>query len=132
MYMLDTNICVFLINNKSPALAKRIADVPFEEVSISSITQSELAYGVAKSQHTAKNALALARFLSTLTVLAFDAEAAEAYGEIRAALERKGTVIGQFDMLIAAHAKAKGFRIVTNNTSEFMRVDGLVVEDWTK
>jgi len=130
MYMLDTNICVFLINNKSQELAKRITDVPLDEIYVSAITQSELQYGVSKSQHTAKNTQALAKFLSTVTVIDYDTKAAETYGEIRAVLERKGQVIGPLDMLIAAHAKSMGFIIVTNNMSEFGRIDGLVVEDW--
>ena len=129
--MLDTNTCIFLINKKSPELAQKITDIPFEEVCVSTITQSELEYGVSKSQHKAKNAQALAKYLSTVTVLEYDTKAAEVYGEIRADLERKGQVIGQLDMLIAAHAKSAGLIIVTNNVREFGRVDGLVVEDWT-
>ena len=131
MYMLDTNICIFLINSKSPELARKITDIPFDEVCVSTITQSELEYGVSKSQNKKKNAQALVKFLSTVTVLDYDTKAAEVYGEIRADLERKGQVIGQLDMLIAAHAKSEELVIVTNNVREFGRVDGLVLEDWT-
>ena len=131
MYMLDTNTCIYLINHKSPELAKKIADTPYKDICVSTISQSELAYGVSKSRHKAKNAQALAVFLSTVTVLDYDTGAAEAYGEIRADLEQKGQVIGSLDMLIAGHAKSNGCIIVTNNVSEFARVDGLVVEDWT-
>ena len=130
MYMLDTNICVYLINKKNPELAGRIADVPSEQICISTITQAELALGVAKSQNPAKNAAALTKFLSAINVLPFDSEASEQYGEIRAELEKRGEVIGNMDMLIAAHAKSKGFVIVTNNVREFERVEGLNLENW--
>ena len=98
---------------------------------VSTITQSELEYGVSKSQQKAKHAQALAKFLSTVNVLDFDTKAAEVYGEIRVDLELKGKPIGPFDMLIAGHAKSAGLTIVTNNVREFGRVDGLVVEDWS-
>ena len=131
MYMLDTNTCIFLINNKSEELARKITDAAIDEICVSTITQSELEYGVSKSQHKVKNAQALAKFLSTVTVLDYDTKAAEVYGEIRADLERKGKPIGPLDMLIAGHAKSAGKTIVTNNVREFGHVDGLVVEDWT-
>ena len=131
MYVLDTNICIFLINSKLPELAKRITDSPIEQICISAITQAELEYGVAKSKNVAKNAAALTKFLSTMNVLSFDSEASEVYGKIRASLEGKGKVIGNMDMLIAAHAKSIGGTVVTNNTDEFRRIDGLKVEDWT-
>ena len=130
MFMLDTNICIYLINSKSPKLAKRIAETPVEEICVSAITQSELEYGVFRSQQTAKNAQALAKFLSTINVIDYDTKAAETYGHIRADLERKGIVIGNMDLLIAAHAESKGYTIVTNNIGEFIRVAGLKVENW--
>ena len=130
MYMLDTTICVYLINKKHLGLAQKIAEVPIEKICISTITQAELEFGVAKSQNSAKNAQALMKFLSTISVIDFDTQAAETYGEIRADLQRKGSVIGHMDMLIAAHAKSKGFVIVTNNVREFERVEGLVLENW--
>jgi len=131
MYMLDTNICIFLIKNKSLELAKKIASVPENQIFISTIVQSELEYGVAKSQNITQNALALMKFLSTMSVIPFDCAASEEYGKIRADLERKGKPIGNMDMLIAAHAKAAGLVCVTNNVKEFGRVEGLAVEDWT-
>ena len=115
MYMLDTDICIYIINKKSTELAKKIANVPVENICISTITQAELEYGVSKSQHPAKNAQALAKFLSILSVVNFDDSVAQTYGEVRAILERKGTVIGNMDMLIAGHAKSKGYTLVTNN-----------------
>lgn len=88
-------------------------------------------HGIEKSQAVEKNRLALALFLSPIQILPFDAEAAEAYGKIRADLEKRGTPIGPMDMLIAGHAKAEKLILVTNNTREFNRVNDLVVEDWT-
>ena len=88
-------------------------------------------YGVDKSQAVQKNLLALSLFLSPITVLGFDQAAAEAYGQIRADLEKKGTPIGPMDQLIAGHAKAAGLILVTNNTREFKRVPSLLLEDWT-
>jgi len=105
----------------------RIADV-----GISSITLSELEYGVAKSQKPQQNKLALAEFLAPIEILPYDDMAAEQYGEIRALLEKKGTPIGSLDMLIAAHALSLNSILVTNNESEFRRVPGLIVENWTK
>ena len=130
MYMLDTNICIYLINNKDPNLAKKIARVPVDEICISTISLAELEYGVSKSQQTAKNAQALAKFLSILSVVDFDDSAAQVYGEVRANLECNGTVIGDMDMLIAGHAKSKGYILVTNNEQEFKRVEGLIIENW--
>jgi tRNA(fMet)-specific endonuclease VapC len=130
--MLDTNICIYLINKKPIDLAQKIAETANDTMYISTITQAELEFGVAKSQNKAKNAQALAKFLSVVNVIDFDTNAAEAYGEIRAALQIKGNLIGYMDMLIAAHAKSKGFTVITNNIREFTRVDGLAVEDWTK
>ena len=101
-----------------------------EDICISSITYAELVYGVEKSQAKEKNRIALMLLLSEIEILPYDDLAAQTYGVIRADLERKGTPIGPMDLLIAAHAKAKGFTIVTNNVREFERVEGLAVEDW--
>ena len=131
MYMLDTNICIYLINEKSEDLALKIATIPNEQICISAITHAELEFGVAKSQRPDKNIRALTKFLATITVLPFDSKASEQYGIIRASLERVGQVIGQMDMLIAAHAKSNNFTVVTNNVKEFERVHNLKIEDWT-
>jgi tRNA(fMet)-specific endonuclease VapC len=87
-------------------------------------------HGVEKSQAVDKNRLAISLFLSPITILDFDDKAAGEYGRVRAALERKGTPIGPLDMLIAGHAKSEGLILVTNNTREFKRVNGLALEDW--
>ena len=130
MYMLDTNICIYLINNKFPELARRIDEIPIDSICISAITQAELELGVFKSQNQAKNAQALVKFLSVINVVDFDTKAAAAYGEIRADLERKGSPIGHMDMLIAAHALSQGYTIITNNLRKFERVEGLELENW--
>ena len=99
---------------------------------ISSVTYGELMHGVEKSMAPEKNRLAISLFLSPIAVLDFSAKAAEEYGKIRAELERKGMPIGPMDLLIAAHAKAEGLTLVTNNTREFCRVENLPVEDWAQ
>ena len=89
-------------------------------------------HGVEKSQAVERNRVAIMLFLSSISILPFDNDAAEEYAKVRADLERTGTPIGPMDMLIAGHAKSKGVILVTNNTKEFFRVEDLGVEDWTK
>ena len=131
-YMLDTNICIYIIKHKPELAIKRFLEHDPDDICISSITYAELMYGVEKSQAVEKNRLAMSLFLSPITVVDFDGYAAEEYGRIRAELEKMGTPIGPMDMLIAGHAKSEGLILVTNNTREFNRVDNLVIEDWTK
>ena len=100
------------------------------EIGISSIVLSELRYGVAKSQNRENNIKRLNAFLMPFKVLSYDYSAAKVYGDIRAALEKKGTPIGREDLLIAAHAISEGVPIVTNNEKEFLRVPQLKVENW--
>ena len=131
-YMLDTNICIYVIKHKPKQVIHRFLEHDPEELCISSITYAELMHGVEKSQAVEKNHAAMTLFLSPITILEFGDKAAEEYGAIRADLERKGTPIGPMDMLIAGHARSEGLTLVTNNTREFFRVKGLDVEDWTK
>ena len=131
-YMLDTNICIFIIKHKPEAVIRKFVLHDPDEICISAVTYAELIYGVEKSQAVEKNRLALSLFLSPITVLEFDSRASEKYGIIRAELEKKGTQIGPVDMLIAGHAKAEKLILVTNNTREFIRVEGLEIEDWTQ
>ena len=107
-------------------------NIDFKEICISSITLSELEYGVAKSMHSEKNQKALDAFVYNFSILPFDSDAAHEYGKIRANLEKIGSPIGGMDMLIAAHAKSQKLILVTNNTKEFIRVNGLNIEDWKK
>ncbi|MBP5264784.1 MAG: type II toxin-antitoxin system VapC family toxin [Lachnospiraceae bacterium] len=129
-YMLDTNTCIFAIK-KNQHVLERILSSSEGELCISSITYAELSHGVEKSSCPEKNRLALILFLTAIQVLPFDAEAAEEYGTIRASLEKQGTPIGPMDLLIAAHAKARGLVVVTNNVREFSRVNNLQLEDWS-
>lgn len=130
-YMLDTNICIYTIKNKPTAVIKNFLNHDPDEMCISTITYAELMHGIEKSQAKEKNRIAMALFLSPIRILEFDSYAAEGYGKIRADLEKKGTPIGPMDMLIAAHARSESLKLITNNTREFFRVEGLDVEDWT-
>ena len=131
-YMLDTNICIYLIKNKPECVLKRLKEHGYSEICISSVTYAELVHGVEKSQAVEKNRLALAILLANIEIMNFDTLAAEEYGKIRADLEKAGTPIGPMDMMIAGHAKSLGYTIVTNNTKEFMRVSGLLIENWAE
>lgn len=131
-YMLDTNICIYAIKNKPPEVIRNFLRHNPDDICVSAITYAELTHGVEKSMAVEKNRIAITLFLSPISILEFDSSAAEEYGRIRADLEKKGTPIGPMDMLIAAHAKAEGLVLVTNNTREFARVEELEVEDWTK
>ncbi len=128
--MLDTNICIYIIKRQPPQVLKRLVACNVSDVCVSTITISELAYGISKSVDPQKNRDALSGFLVPLEILAFDDDAAFHYGEIRAHLEKKGKSIGAMDMLIAAHARSLGLTLVTNNAKEFRRVPGLSVENW--
>ena len=129
-YLLDTNICIFVMKGRGAALADRF-DAEAERLCLSSVTLAELTYGVGKSTARAQNAAALQAFIARLAVLDFDAQAAADYGDLRSALERQGRVIGPYDMMIAAHARIRGLVVVTNNRREFDRIDGLLIEDWS-
>ena len=131
-YMLDTNICIYVIKHRPPEAISNFLKHDPEDMCISSITYGELMHGVEKSQAVERNRAAVTLFLSSVSVLSFDDRAAEEYGKVRADLERKGTPIGPMDMLIAGHARSEGLTLVTNNTREFLRVENLAVEDWTK
>ncbi len=130
-YMLDTNICIYVIKHKPDTVIKKFLSYDPEELCISAITYAELMHGIEKSMAVERNRIAMSLFLSPITILEFDGQAAEEYGRIRAELEKKGMPIGPMDTLIAGHAKSRGLILVTNNTREFNRVAGLTVEDWT-
>ena len=129
-YMLDTDIIVYAKNRRPESVFTRLRKCRPEDVCISAVTMAELEYGVCKSSRPEQNRLALLMFLSGIEVLPFDSEAAREYGNIREDLSRKGTIIGGNDLLIAAHARARGLTLVTNNMREFERVEGLRVENW--
>ncbi len=130
--MLDTNICIYIIKQKPPMVIERFRKTAVSEIGISSITLSELMYGVSKSKHPGQNQIALAGFAAPLEISPYGDEAARFYGDLRAHLETKGTPIGSLDMLIAAHALSLKCILVTHNTREFSRVPNLMIEDWTE
>jgi len=129
-YLLDTNICIYIIKRRPKEVLRRFREVETGDIGISSVTLSELYFGAAKSAFPKENRLALESFVMPLGIQAYDAPAAAAYGEVRADLERKGTPIGSMDLLIAAHAISLRAVLVTNNTREFRRVRGLSVDNW--
>ena len=131
-FLLDTNICIYLINKKDVGLLRKIQRYRNDEIAISTITIAELEYGVSKSSKTHQNRLALSTFLIPFSALDFDQEAATEYGIIRTWLEANGKRVGPMDMLIAAQARSKGLILVTNNEKEFAQVPGLEVENWIK
>lgn len=128
--LLDTNICIYIARDRPAGLAARFAATPTDTLAISLITWGELCFGAMKSQQSALAMNLLERFASRVPVLALDQDVGVHYGEIRAQLERAGTPIGNNDLWIAAHARALGMRLITNNAREFERVPGLVVERW--
>lgn len=130
-YMLDTNICIYVIKNKPAKVLKKFAQIDTNDICISSITSSELWYGVYKSSSFERNAIALEEFLSPLTILEYDENDSKIYGKVRANLENKGNIIGSMDLLISAHALSKNLILVSNNLKEFRRVQGLKLENWS-
>lgn len=131
-FLLDTDICIYIIKRKPQQIAQRFNTLQPSDVGISAITVAELEYGAQKSQKPEQNRAALQQFLIPLEILVFDPQAAQAYGTIRADLERKGQVIGSLDMLIAAQAQSQGIILVTNNVREFSRIPNLRVENWVE
>jgi len=130
-YILDTNICIYIINKKPAKVLRRFERYPVYEFGISSITHAELQYGVEKSENKNTNQAALDEFLLPLTILPFQGKRlVSRYGEIRTAQESKGQTIGPLDMLIAAHALSLDLTIISNNIKEFSRVPNLKCENW--
>ncbi|MCL1893957.1 MAG: type II toxin-antitoxin system VapC family toxin [Holophagaceae bacterium] len=130
-YSLDTNTCIFHLNQVADILTDRLKAMPADEVLIPSMVVAELLYGAEKSKKHKSNLETIALFLSPYRIISFDQQAARAYALIRTELERKGQIIGPNDMVIAATALAHNTILVTNNTKEFSRIDNLKIEDWT-
>ncbi len=131
-YLLDTNICVFVIRGKSPLVLHRFRQQLPDELGVSTVTLAELRFGADKSKDPIKNHAALNSFLAPIQVLTFDVECADYYGKVRSDLEKRGVPIGPLDTMIAAQSLRLNVPLVTNNTSEFSRVPGLRLEDWSK
>jgi len=129
--LLDTDICIYAINRKRPAVLARIRDYRIGMVGISSITYAELRFGVENSGRVEENLDRLERFLLPLEIVPFDTEAGRQYGRLRTELKHAGCPIGSNDLLIAAHALSLDVTLVTNNVREFTRISGLHVEQWS-
>jgi len=132
MYLLDTNICIYLINKKPVHIVERIKELQPHQIKLSAVSLGELEYGVSKSMYREKNRNALLHFASAFDILPFNDSDAEVYGILRAGLERNGCVIGPYDMQIAAQAFTRDLILVTNNISEFNRIPGLRLENWAE
>jgi tRNA(fMet)-specific endonuclease VapC len=128
-YLLDTDICIYVINERPPRVVEAFLAHADAGLGISAVTAAELYYGVARTG-SQRNLKALRQFLAPLEIAPFDAAAAELFGSMRAWLNSQGTPIGPYDTQIAAHAMALGVTLVTNNTREFARVPGLRIENW--
>jgi len=131
-YLLDTNICIYIIKKKPAEVFEKFKNLTIGDVGISSITLAELQYGIEKSSNSDKNREALEKFLTPIEIIDYDYDATVEYGKIRVELEKKGIPIGSLDMLIASHAKSLDVILVTNNVREFQRISGLRIENWTK
>ena len=131
-YMLDTNICIFMLRNKiTSKLQEKLLNISLSEISVSVITAAELELGVKKSLDPLRAETKLQHFLAPLNIIPFNSNDTFIYAEVRAELERKGTPIGPLDTFIASHALSRKLTLVTNNIKEFSRVSSLKTEDWT-
>jgi tRNA(fMet)-specific endonuclease VapC len=128
-YLLDTDICIYLINERPKGVLARFRQREIGDIGVSTVTVSELAYGVARTE-SARNRAALDAFLLPLEIVSYDLSAALCYGAVRADLAKRGRPIGPLDTQIAAHALSLSVTLVTNNVREFSRVKGLSVETW--
>lgn len=131
-YMLDTNICIYIKKNKPVEVLEKFRTLSIGDAVISQITWGELQYGAYKSQHTQKVLQELKELGRLIPVLPLSNDAAEYYGQIRNMLARQDQIIGTNDLWIAAHARASDLILVTNNTQEFCRVEGLRLENWVQ
>ena len=131
-YLLDTNICIYIIKKKPSAVLKRLQSKQPGQIALSTITLAELEYGIARSRYPDRNRIALLEFLFPFVILDFDQRACLDYGRIRASLEAKGRPIGPMDLLLAAQAKSRNLILVTNNEREFKRIKGLRIENWVR
>ena len=131
LFMLDTDTCSSIMKRSHPLVLKRLQAVAIDDVCMSVVSRAELLYGVEVSPRRAQDAAALAAFLPYVEALPLDEDAALHYAEVRSDLKRRGVLIGANGLFIAAHARALGLTLVTNNTDEFRRVSGLAIENWT-
>ena len=132
MYLLDTNICIYILKQKPVKVLTTLKGISENKIFISSITQAELHYGVEKSRFIDKNRAALMEFLSIFTEISFSDYDAVAFGQIKVSLQKRGLIIGPYDLLIAAQAKSRNMILVTNNVKEFNRIENLQIENWAE
>lgn len=130
IYLLDTDICIYIINKKPATVHQRLRKISIDLIHISVITHAELLYGVEKSTHHTKNTTLLSDFLAHVSILPWTSEVATTYAQLRASLEKKGTPIGNLDMMIAAHALSLKAKLITNNQKHFEKVPHLKFETW--
>jgi len=130
MYLLDTNACICIIKNSSQLLVNKLKQTNCNIIKLCSVVKAELIYGAYHSGYVKKNINLLCNFFSPFECLPFDDDCAEEYGKIRSDLSSRGLLIGPNDLMIAATAKANNLTVITHNTNEFNRVNGLLVEDW--
>ena len=130
-YMLDTNICIYIIKEKPNKVLERFQSLEIGDICISVITFAELEYGIEKSKYPIQNQTALTSFLAPIEILPFGQKAAIEYAKIRANLEEQGNIIGAYDLMIGAHAKENSLTLVTNNQKEFNRISKLKLDNWT-
>ena len=130
-YLLDTNTASYIIKGNIPAVRRRLLKIPMAQIAISTVTEGELRYGVARRVGATRLQTVVDEFLLRVTILPWDSEAAQQYGQLRATLEREGQLMGSLDTMIGAHALALGLILVTNDRA-FARIKKLKVEDWTK
>lgn len=131
-YLLDTNICIYIINKKPSKVVEKFKKFKLEDIGISSVSVAELTYGIYKSKYYEDNKKALAHFLSPFEVVSFDLEAANVFGKIRTIMEKKGNPIGPMDFLIASIALNRQLTLITNNVREFSKVPGLKTINWAE
>ena len=130
MYLFDTNVCIRLLNNSSPALTERFRNCNSNDIALCSVVKAELLYGAYHSRAVANNLRTLERFFVPLRALPFDDHCVHHLGQIRHVLASSGSLIGPYDLMIAATALAYDCTLVTANTREFARVPGLAIENW--
>jgi tRNA(fMet)-specific endonuclease VapC len=130
MYLLDTNICIYIVNKRPQNIIQRIEQYNPGEIKISAISIAEMEYGASKSKKREENRQALIDFISNFEIIPFELKDAEIYGIIRAELERSGKIIGAYDMQLAAQTLSRNYVFVTNNIKEFGRIQKLKAENW--
>ena len=132
MYLLDTNICIYVLKNSYPALTEKVFSFNPSQIAMSSVTVFELEYGAAKSNWGERTRRRLGQFIAPFTILSFDSDDAVTAGRIRGFLEKQGNIIGPYDYQIAAQGITKGLTVVTHNIREFERIPGISLEDWVE